>query len=142
MRVQEPSDRLATSPEIQKVKAQWIAFLPRAHREAKLQSSPISFGCSKFFISVETGAKVFQCGLQIECGYVKVPRSFRQCQSRPDWDWFHRIPAPLPPYPIIRGRPCQAVTRKMLSCATRTLVNLVLLAKKAALRAPAAASNL
>ena len=33
---------------------QWIAFLPRANREAKPLSSKVSFGCSKFFISVDT----------------------------------------------------------------------------------------
>ena len=57
---------------------QWIAFLPRANREAKPQSSAISFGWSKFRISVETDKKVFQCGLQIERGDVKAPRAFRQ----------------------------------------------------------------
>jgi hypothetical protein len=47
-----------------------------------------------------TRQQVFKCGLRIEHGDVQVPRSFRQCQSRPDGDWFPRIPAPLPPYPI------------------------------------------
>jgi hypothetical protein len=47
--------------------------------------------------------KDFQCGLQIEGGYVKVPRSFRQCPSCSDWDWFPRIPALLPPYPMHQG---------------------------------------
>jgi hypothetical protein len=69
---------------------QWIAFLPRANREAKPLSSQVSFGCAKFFISVETEEKLFQCGLQIERGYIKPPRSFRACQLRPDWDW-HRL---------------------------------------------------
>ncbi len=69
---------------------QWIAFLPRANREAKPLSSHVSFGCSKFFISVETDEKVFKCGLQIERGYVRAPRSFRECQLAEDWDW-HRL---------------------------------------------------
>jgi hypothetical protein len=68
----------------------WIAFLPRANREAKPLSSHVSFGCSKFFISVDTDDKIFQCGLQIERGYVKAPRSFRTCQLERDWDW-HRL---------------------------------------------------
>jgi len=66
---------------------QWIAFLPRANREAKPISSHVSFGCSKFFISVDTDDKVFQCGLQIERGYVKAPRESRTCQLAADWDW-------------------------------------------------------
>jgi hypothetical protein len=69
---------------------QWIAFLPRANREAKPLSSHVSFGCSKFFISVETDEKLFKCGLQVERGYVKAPPSFRECQLRSDWDW-HRL---------------------------------------------------
>ena len=69
---------------------QWIAFLPRADRDAKPISSHISFGCSKFFISVETEEKVFKCGLQVERGYVKAPHSVRDCELRPDWDW-HRL---------------------------------------------------
>ena len=66
---------------------QWIAFLPRANREAKPISHHVSFGCSKFFISVDTDDKVFQCGLQIERGYVKAPRESRACQLAADWDW-------------------------------------------------------
>jgi hypothetical protein len=81
---------------------QWIAFLSRANREAKPQSSRVSFGCSKFFISVDTDEKVFKCGLQIERGYVKAPRSFRQCQLCPDWDWHRLIRGLLPPNPIMR----------------------------------------
>jgi hypothetical protein len=69
---------------------QWIAFLPRADRDAKPISSAVSFGCSKFFISVETDSKVFKCGLQVERGYVKAPRTARECELRPDWDW-HRL---------------------------------------------------
>ncbi len=68
----------------------WIAFLPRANREAKPLSSHVSFGCSKFFISVDTEDKIFQCGLQVERGYVKAPRAFRSCKLRTDWDW-HRL---------------------------------------------------
>jgi hypothetical protein len=66
---------------------QWIAFLPRANREAKPISNKVSFGCSKFFISVDTEDKVFQCGMQIERGYLKPPREYRECQLREDWDW-------------------------------------------------------
>jgi hypothetical protein len=69
---------------------QWIAFLPRADRDAKPLSSRVSFGCSKFFISVETGAKVFKCGLQVERGYVTAPPGSGDCQLRSDWDW-HRL---------------------------------------------------
>jgi len=75
---------------------QWIAFLPRADRDAKPLSSHVSFGCSKFFISVETDEKLFKCGLQVERGYVKAPRSARECELRTDWDW-HRLVKGLRP---------------------------------------------
>lgn len=75
---------------------QWIAFLPRADRAAKPLSSHVSFGCSKFFISVDTEEKIFQCGLQIERGYVRAPSTNRECQLRSDWDW-HRLMKGLRP---------------------------------------------
>lgn len=74
----------------------WIAFLPRANREAKPVSHQVSFGCSKFFISVDTDDKLFQCGLQIERGYLKAPRESRACQLGEDWDW-HRLVKSLRP---------------------------------------------
>ena len=81
---------------------QWIAFLPRADREAKPLSSHVSFGCSKFFISVETEEKVFKCGLQVERGYVKAPPSARECELRPDWDWHRLIKGLRPGSPMAR----------------------------------------
>lgn len=68
----------------------WIGYLPRANRSAKPVSSSASFGCSKFFLAVDTDERVFQCGLQIERGYIKAPSGFRSCQLREDWDW-HRL---------------------------------------------------
>ena len=68
----------------------WIGFLPKANRTAKPISSHVSFGCSKFFLSVNTEERVFECGLQVERGYVKAPREFRECQLEEDWDW-HRL---------------------------------------------------
>jgi len=87
---------------------QWIAFLPRADREAKPVSSHVSFGCSKFFISVETDEKLFKCGLQVERGYVKAPRSSRECELRPDWDW-HRLVKGLRP-----GNPVDRELRRLI----------------------------
>jgi len=87
---------------------QWIAFLPRADREAKPLSSHVSFGCSKFFISVETEEKIFKCGLQVERGYVKAPPSARECELRPDWDW-HRLVKGLRP-----GTPVERELRRLI----------------------------
>jgi hypothetical protein len=87
---------------------QWIAFLPRADRDAKPLSSHVSFGCSKFFISVETEEKVFRCGLQVERGYVKAPSSARECELRPDWDW-HRLAKGLRP-----GTPIERELRRLI----------------------------
>jgi len=87
---------------------QWIAFLPRADREAKPISYSVSFGCSKFFISVETEAKVFKCGLQVERGYVKASPASRDCELRPDWDW-HRLVKGLRP-----GSPLERELRRLV----------------------------
>lgn len=75
---------------------QWIGYLPRANREAKPLSHHVSFGCSKFFISVDTEDKLFQCGMQVERGYLKAPREYRACQLQSDWDW-HRLLTSLRP---------------------------------------------
>ena len=75
---------------------QWIGYLPRANREAMPLSSRVSFGCSKFFISVDTEEKLFKCGLQVERGYIKAPRANRECQLQSDWDW-HRLLRSLQP---------------------------------------------
>jgi hypothetical protein len=75
---------------------QWIGYLPKANRSAKPQSSHVSFGCSKYFIALDADERVFKCGLQVERGYVKAPREFRQCELAPDWDW-HRLLGQLRP---------------------------------------------
>ena len=75
---------------------QWIGYLPRANRAAMPLSSQVSFGCSKFFLSVDTDEKRFKCGMQVERGYVKAPRGFRECQLQSDWDW-HRLLRSLQP---------------------------------------------
>jgi hypothetical protein len=69
---------------------QWIAYLPKANRTAKPISSSVSFGCSKYFLSVDTDDRFFECGLQIERGYVRAPSDFRGCELQSDWDW-HRL---------------------------------------------------
>ncbi len=69
---------------------QWIGYLPKANRSAKPVSSSVSFGCSKFFLSVDTEERSFQCGLQVERGFVKAPTEYRGCELGSDWDW-HRL---------------------------------------------------
>jgi hypothetical protein len=75
---------------------QWIGYLPRANREAKPLSNRVSFGCSKFFLSVDTDEKLFKCGLQVERGFLKAPRDFPACKLQRDWDW-HRLMGALKP---------------------------------------------
>lgn len=75
---------------------QWIGFLPRANRAAKPLSGNVSFGCSKFFLMVDTDEQVFKCGMQVERGYLKAPPEYRRCQLQPDWDW-HRLVKGLKP---------------------------------------------
>jgi hypothetical protein len=65
----------------------WIGFLPRSNRAAKPLSGKVSFGCSKFFVMVDTEDKEFKCGLQVERGYLKAPPEYRQCELKEDWDW-------------------------------------------------------
>lgn len=74
----------------------WIGYLPRANRSAKPLSYGVSFGCSKFFIALDTGERVFQCGLQVERGYIKAPPGNQSCELREDWDW-HRLHDQLKP---------------------------------------------
>lgn len=75
---------------------QWIGYLPRANREAKPFSNRDSFGCSKFFLSVDTGEGLFKCGLQVERGFLRAPRGFPACKLARDWDW-HRLIEELKP---------------------------------------------
>jgi len=75
---------------------QWIGYLPRANRLVKPISSDVSFGCSKFFLQVDTNERAAEFGLQIERGYEKAPRAYRHFELRPDWDW-HRLLAALKP---------------------------------------------
>ncbi len=77
----------------------WIGYLPRSNRAAKPVSSGVSFGCSKFFISMDVEERVFQCGFQVERGYLRAPRGYRDWELGPDWDW-RRLVAALKP----RGR--------------------------------------
>jgi hypothetical protein len=74
----------------------WIGYLPRANRDVKPISSKVSFGCSKFFLSVDTDDRLFKCGLQIERGYLKAPPDARNFELAADWDW-HRLVKSLKP---------------------------------------------
>lgn len=75
---------------------QWIGFLTRENRAAKPKSSHISFGCSKFFITVDTEDRRFKCGMQVERGFLRAPRDMPDCRLRSDWDW-HRLVDALTP---------------------------------------------
>ncbi len=79
---------------------QWIGFLNRPNRNAKPKSSHVSFGCSKFFVEVDTGERRFKCGLQVERGYLRAPSAMRDCQLRSDWDW-QRLVAALTPRGVL-----------------------------------------
>ncbi len=71
---------------------QWICWVPRANREAKPISSGTNFGCAKLYIMAEEKPREFQCGLQIERGYVRAPKEDSQFILQRDWDW-HRLVA-------------------------------------------------
>jgi len=78
----------------------WIGYLPRANRAAKTVSGGASFSCSKFFVAMNPEEQLFQCGLQVERGFVKAPREFAQCQLADDWDW-HRLIRALRPKSLV-----------------------------------------
>ncbi len=80
----------------------WIGYLPRANKTCKPLSSSVSFGCSKFFIEVDTDEALFKCGLQVERGYVRAPRGSRECQLQADWDWHRLVKAMKPGAPMER----------------------------------------
>ena len=75
---------------------QWIGFLVRANRAAMPLSSGVSFGCSKFYLTVDRDTRIFQCGLQIERGYVTASRELSQFQLQDDWDWNRLLKALQP----------------------------------------------
>ncbi len=81
---------------------QWIGYLPRANRTAKPISGHVSFGCSKFFLMVETEEQLFKCGLQVERGYLKAPGEYRDCELRSDWHWYRLLRALKPKSPMER----------------------------------------
>jgi hypothetical protein len=74
----------------------WIGYLLRSNREAKPLSSHVSFGCSKFFLMVDTEEKLFQCGFQVERGRATGPKAAGDFTLRADWDW-HRLIKSLKP---------------------------------------------
>jgi hypothetical protein len=74
---------------------QWIGFLPRANRSAKPISSKVSFGCSKFYLTVDTERQLFRCGFSVERGFRESP-DFPGIELKQDWDW-HRLTAALKP---------------------------------------------
>lgn len=74
----------------------WIGFLARSNRTAKPISSRVSFGCSKFFLEVDTDSQLFTCGLQIERGRLKQGSGDSKFVLQPDWDW-HRLMKTLRP---------------------------------------------
>jgi hypothetical protein len=75
---------------------QWIGFVSRSNRSAKPISSKVSFGCAKFFLTVDSGQKLFKCGFSVERGFVQSPDGYHAFELQPDWDW-HRLLAGLTP---------------------------------------------
>ncbi|HXF04167.1 MAG TPA: hypothetical protein VNM72_01975 [Blastocatellia bacterium] len=73
---------------------QWIGFFPQANRLAKPLSHHVSFGCAKYFISLERDDNCVKAGMQVERGYLRAPRQYPECRLREDWDW-HRLLAQL-----------------------------------------------
>jgi hypothetical protein len=75
---------------------QWIGFLPRANRSAKPISSKVSFGCSKFILTMDSEEQVLKCGFSVERGMMEPQPDFPKIELKPDWDW-RRLLASLKP---------------------------------------------
>lgn len=75
---------------------QWIGFVARSNRSAKPLSPKVSFGCSKFFLTIDAADQLFKCGFSVERGMVDPPDNFPKIKLMPDWDW-HRLLAALQP---------------------------------------------
>jgi hypothetical protein len=80
----------------------WIGYLTRSNRAAKPFSSNVSFGCSKFFLMIDTEEALFKCGMQVERGYLRAPRDYTECRLRNDWDWYRLTSALKPNGPLDR----------------------------------------
>jgi len=68
---------------------QWIGFFPKIARQAKA-----SFGCAKYFVSLDRQQRALHAGMQVERGYVTPPPEFQECRLQANWDW-HRLLALL-----------------------------------------------
>ncbi len=75
---------------------QWIGFVPRSNREAKPISSKVSFGSSKFYLTIDGDERLFKCGFSVERGMIQPPPDFPKIQLQEDWDW-HRLLKNLKP---------------------------------------------
>jgi hypothetical protein len=75
---------------------QWIGFLPRANRAAKPESSNVSFGCSKFFLTMDTEQALFKCGFSVERGFEKATPESSKFVLKADYDWFRLLKALKP----------------------------------------------
>jgi len=90
---------------------QWIGFASRSNRALKPISSKISFGCSKFFLTIDTEDKLFKCGFSVERGMIIPPPEFPQIRLMPDWDW-HQLLAILEQESPMRKELKRLVTRE------------------------------
>jgi hypothetical protein len=75
---------------------QWIGFVSRSNRDAKPISSKVSFGCSKFFLTIDSEEQLFKCGFSVERGMIRPPADSPNIELQSDWDW-HRLLRSLTP---------------------------------------------
>jgi hypothetical protein len=90
---------------------QWIGFLPRSNRDAKSVSSKVSFGCSKFYVTIDSDERLFKCGFSVERGMIRPPADFPKIGLKPDWDW-HRLLRNLTPSSGMAGELKRLVQRE------------------------------
>jgi hypothetical protein len=89
---------------------QWIGFVARSNRSAKPISSKVSFGCSKFFLTVDTAEQFFKCGFSVERGFLESP-DIPGIDLKPDWDW-NRLLKTLTPAGAMARELKRLVTRE------------------------------
>jgi hypothetical protein len=74
-------------------------------------SSKVSFGCSKFYLTVDTDEKIFKCGFSVERGMIRPPADFPKIGLKDDWDW-HRLLQSLKPSGIMERELKRLVLRE------------------------------
>jgi hypothetical protein len=89
---------------------QWICWVVRADREAKLISSGYNFSCAKFFISLDRQERSLQAGMQVERAYLRRGRGpVDEVYAEKDWDFYRLVKG------LRRGTPLEKELQRLVA---------------------------